>query len=101
MRRTSCASATSARCARKAAGSAIVGQIDDERIEIVVVVAFQRVVMRGTPRQIVFGGGGEAEQHGGVDSPFLRLDDFHRTRDACPISLRFAPAPARSTDRSC
>ena len=63
MRRTSCVPATSA--SRRDVGVRVGerGMSSDENVEIVVVVAFFGVVMRGPGGEIVLGGGLEAEQH--------------------------------------
>ena len=49
------------------------GQIDDECVEIVMIVALLRIVMRGALREIVFGRGLQPEQNVGIDPSFLRL----------------------------
>ena len=57
------------------------GQIEHERIEIVVVVLARSVVMRGPSVEIVLGRGLQPEQHVGLDAPLARRDDLHRARD--------------------
>ena len=53
-----------------------------EGLEIVVVVALLRIVMRGALREIVFGRRMQAEQNGRLDPPFARQNRFRPGRRA-------------------
>ena len=61
-------------------------------LEIVVVVVLGGLVMRGARGEIGFGGGVEAEDHGGLDAAVGGLDDLDRPRQ---MRARSRPARAR------
>ena len=73
----------------RASGEADFGEFDGEAFEVVVlVVAVQRVVVGFAGGEVGFGGGGEAEEDGGVDAAFLGGDDFDGAGVRAAMSVR-------------
>ena len=57
-------------------------EVDDERLEVVVIVLGYVIVMRRPAREIVFSGGRKAEQYARRNTALLDCDDFDGARHA-------------------
>ena len=74
------------------------GNVDDERVEIVVIVLAFGVVMRGPSVQIVLGGGAQPEQHVGRRRAPSRVATIFTARGIAPAISRAALRAASGDD---